>query len=103
MGQAIASSSLVSPAAAAEPNSAIAEKTFEATADNVVNTLEAAYGVNRGKWRIVLRGSEHWAYIWSFRRFYPPIHRCSPNKPMTLMSATGRVSQTVEKLSSNCE
>ena len=45
MGQAIASS----PAAAAEPNSEIAEKTFEATADNVVNTLEAAYGVNRGK------------------------------------------------------
>ena len=45
MGQAIASS----PAAATQPNSEIAEKTFEATADNVVNTLEAAYGVNRGK------------------------------------------------------
>jgi hypothetical protein len=44
MGQAIASS----PAAATQPNSEIAEKTFEATADNVVNTLEAAYGVNRG-------------------------------------------------------
>src|ERR1700737_4053435 len=42
-------------------------------------------------------------YIRSFKRFYPPIHRCSPNKPMTLMSATGRVSQTVEKLSSNRE
>jgi hypothetical protein len=26
-----------------------AEKTFEATVDNVVNTLESAYGVNRGK------------------------------------------------------
>ena len=49
MGQAIASSSLVSPAAAAQPNSEIAEKTFEAAAGNVVNTLEAAYGVNRGK------------------------------------------------------
>jgi len=36
MGQAIASSSLVSPAAAAQPNSEIAERTFEATADNVV-------------------------------------------------------------------
>jgi len=33
MGQAIASSSLASPAAAAQPNSEIAEKTFEATAD----------------------------------------------------------------------
>jgi hypothetical protein len=42
-------------------------------------------------------------YIRSFKRFYPPIHRCSPNKPMTLMSATGRVSQTVEKLSSDRE
>jgi hypothetical protein len=40
-------------------------------------------------------------YIRSFKRFYPPTHRCSPNKTMTLMSATGRVSQTVEKLSSN--
>jgi hypothetical protein len=39
MGQAIASSSLISPAAAAQPNSEIAEKTFEATAENVVNTL----------------------------------------------------------------
>ena len=39
MGQAIASS----PPAAIQPNSEIAEKTFEATADNVVNTLEAAY------------------------------------------------------------
>ena len=47
MGQAIASS----PAAATQPNSEIAEKTFEATADNVVNTLEAAHGVNRGKRR----------------------------------------------------
>ena len=37
------------PAAATQPNSEIAEKSFEATADNVVNTLEAAYGVNRGK------------------------------------------------------
>jgi len=45
MGQAIASS----PAAATQPNSEIAEKTFEAAAGNVVNTLEAAYGVNRGK------------------------------------------------------
>ena len=44
MGQAIASS----PAAATQPNSEIAEKIFEATAENVVNTLEAAYGVNRG-------------------------------------------------------
>ena len=52
MGQAIASS----PAAAAEPNSEIAEKTFEATADNVVNTLEAAYGVNRGKRRNHTKG-----------------------------------------------
>src|SRR5258708_17307319 len=51
MGQAVASSSFVSPAAAAQPNSEIAEKTFEATADNVVNTLEAAYGLNRGKRR----------------------------------------------------
>jgi uncharacterized membrane protein len=56
MGQAIASSSLVSPAAAAQPNSEIAEKTFEATADNVVNTLEAAYGVNRGKRRNHTKG-----------------------------------------------
>src|SRR3979490_3484584 len=56
MGQAIASSSLVSPAAAAQPNSEIAEKTFEATADNVVNTLEAAYGVNRGKRRHNTKG-----------------------------------------------
>src|SRR5260370_42048686 len=56
MGQAIASSSLVSPAAAAQPNSEIAEKTFEATADNVVNTLEAAYGVNRGKRRNLTKG-----------------------------------------------
>ena len=56
MGQAIASSSLASPAAAAQPNSEIAEKTFEATADNVVNTLEAAYGVNRGKWRNHTKG-----------------------------------------------
>jgi hypothetical protein len=45
MGQTIASS----PAAATQPNSEIAKQTFEATADNVVNTLEAAYGVNRGK------------------------------------------------------
>ena len=45
IGQAIASS----PAAATQPNSEIAEKTFEAAAGNVVNTLEAAYGVNRGK------------------------------------------------------
>ena len=45
MGQTIASS----PAAATQPNSEIAEMTFEATAYNVVNTLEAAYGVNRGK------------------------------------------------------
>jgi hypothetical protein len=51
MGQAIASSSLVSPAAAAEPNSEIAEKTLEATGDSVVNALEGAYGVNRGKRR----------------------------------------------------
>jgi catalase len=56
MGQAIASSSLVSPAPAAQPNSEIAEKTFEATADNVVNTLEAAYGVNRGKRRNHTKG-----------------------------------------------
>src|SRR6266852_2459459 len=56
MGQAIASSSLASPAAAAQPNSEIAEKTFEATADNVVNTLEAAYGVNRGKRRNHTKG-----------------------------------------------
>ena len=56
MGQAIASSSLVSPAAAAQPNSEIAEKTFEATADNVVNTLEAAYGINRGKRRNHTKG-----------------------------------------------
>src|ERR1700675_257453 len=58
MGQAIASSSLVSPAAAAadHANSEIAEKTFEATADNVVNTLEAAYGVNRGKRRNHTKG-----------------------------------------------
>src|SRR5258707_4463353 len=51
MGQAIASSSLISPAAAAQPNSEIAEKTFEATAENLVNTLEAAYGVDRSKLR----------------------------------------------------
>src|SRR5260221_7221064 len=56
MGQAIASSSLVSPAAAAQPNSEIAEKTFEAIADNVVNALEAAYGVNRGKRRNHTKG-----------------------------------------------
>src|ERR1700680_5315401 len=56
MGQATPSSSLVSPAAAAQPNSDIAEKTFEATADNVVNTLEAAYGVNRGKRRNHTKG-----------------------------------------------
>jgi len=37
------------PAAATQPNSEIAEKTFEAAAGNVVNALEAAYGVNRGK------------------------------------------------------
>ena len=52
MGQAIASS----PAAATQPNSEIAEMTFEATADNVVNTLEAAYGVNRGKRRNHTKG-----------------------------------------------
>src|SRR3981189_2106664 len=56
MGQATASPSLGSPAAAAQPNSEIAEKTFEATADNVVNTLEAAYGVNRGKRRNHAKG-----------------------------------------------
>src|SRR5260370_4126726 len=56
MGQAIASSSLVSPAAAAQPNSEIAEKTFEATADNVVNALEGAYGVSRGKRRNHTKG-----------------------------------------------
>jgi catalase len=56
MGQAIASSSLISPAAAAQPNSEIAEKTFEATAENVVNALEAAYGVNRGKRRNHTKG-----------------------------------------------
>ena len=55
-GAAIASSSLVSPAAAAQPNSEIAEKAFEATADNVVNTLEAAYGVNRGRRRNHTKG-----------------------------------------------
>src|ERR1700738_1254700 len=32
------------------------KKTFEATADNVVNTLEAAYGVNRGKRRNHTKG-----------------------------------------------
>src|SRR5258705_531371 len=53
IGQAIASSS---PAAAAQPNSEIADKTFEATADKVVNTLEAAYGVNRGKRRNHTKG-----------------------------------------------
>src|SRR5260221_13077536 len=47
MGQAIASS----PAAAAQPNREIAEKTFEATADNIVKTIEQPYGVNRGKRR----------------------------------------------------
>src|SRR5260370_19862378 len=47
MGQAIASSSLVSPAAPAQPNRHIPGKTFQATADNIVNTLPAAYGINR--------------------------------------------------------
>src|SRR5258708_37223700 len=56
MGQAIASSSLISPAAAAQPNSEIAEKTFEASAENVVNTVEAAYGANQGKRRKHTKG-----------------------------------------------
>src|SRR5258705_13997851 len=49
MGQAVASSSLVSPAAAAQPNTEIAEKTFEGTAEHAVKTPEAAYSRNRGK------------------------------------------------------
>src|SRR3981189_1553675 len=56
MGQALAPASLIAQAAAAEPNSEIAEKTFEATAENVVNTLEGAYGVNRGKRRNHTKG-----------------------------------------------
>jgi hypothetical protein len=35
--------------------------------------------------------------------FYAPIDKCSPNSPMMLMSAAGRVSQTVEELSSDRE
>ena len=55
MGQAIASSSLVSRAAA-QPNGETAEKTFEASAENVVDTLEAAYSVNPGRRRNHTKG-----------------------------------------------
>jgi catalase len=55
IGSAIASASLISPAAA-RPDSEIAEKTFVATADDVVNSLEQAYGLNRGKRRNHTKG-----------------------------------------------
>ena len=54
--QAVASSSLIWPAAGPAPNGEAAEGAREVTAEQVVNALEGVYGVNRGKRRNHTKG-----------------------------------------------
>ena len=54
--QAVASSSLIWPAAGPAPNGEAAEGAREVTAEQVVNALEGVYGVNRGRRRNHTKG-----------------------------------------------